>query len=51
MAATVSEKFAAIKKYYELGLWTIDQVKMAVLKGKITATEFKSITGKTYTAD
>lgn len=40
--------FYKIKSYYERNLWTIDQVKVAVEKGKITEEEFKIITGEGY---
>lgn len=42
--------FKRIQGYYNDGLWTIDQVKMAVTKGKITEEEYKVITGEDYTA-
>ena len=35
-----------VKKYYELGLWTLARVRNAVEKGALTAEEFKAITGK-----
>ena len=44
----MSEKFEAVKKYYDLGLWSDAKVKMAVVKGWITAKEYKTITGKKY---
>ena len=39
-----------IKGFYDKGLWTIEQVHIAVEKGKITAEEYKTITGQDYTA-
>ena len=42
------EKFEAVKKYFDLGMWSEQKVKNAVIKGWITAEEFKTITGKTY---
>ena len=39
---------AKVKEYYERGLWTEARVKNAVVKGAITADEFKAITGKDY---
>ena len=44
----MSAKFETVKKYYDLGLWTEEQVRNAVVKGWITAAEFKTITGKKY---
>jgi len=40
--------FEKIKFYYEMGLWDIERVKNVVTKGKITAEQFKEITGQTY---
>ena len=37
-----------IKKWYEQGLWSIDMVRNAVVKGRITSDEFKEITGEDY---
>lgn len=42
------EWFEKIKLYYETGLWDINRVKDAVVKGKITAEQFKEITGQDY---
>ena len=42
--------FVKIKGFYDKGLWTADQVHIAVEKGKITAEKFKTITGQDYTA-
>lgn len=36
-----------IKKWYSK-LWTLEMVKNAVIKGVITADEFKEITGEDY---
>ena len=44
----MSSKFAKVKEYYDAGLWSIDRVRNAVLKGWITAEEFEIITGKPY---
>jgi len=44
----MSENFETIKKYYDLRFWTEEKVKNAVIKGKITAKEFKDIVGKEY---
>lgn len=40
--------FDKIKKYYEQGFWTLDMVRNAVKKHKITAAEFLEITGVKY---
>lgn len=37
--------FEKIKKFYNLGLYTKDQVKMFYIKGKITETEYLQIIG------
>lgn len=37
-----------IKEYYGKGLWTKQMVRMAVIKGKITADDYQSITDETY---
>lgn len=41
-----------ITEYYtsEPKLWTLEQVKVAVTKGKITEAEYKEITGEDYVA-
>lgn len=41
-------KFDKVKYYYDNGLWTIKQVRNAVIKGWITAEEFEEITGEPY---
>ncbi len=41
-------KYEKVKYYYEKGFWTISQVRNAVLKGWITAIQFKEITGEDY---
>ena len=38
--------FDRIKKYYDAGLWTAKMVGNAVVKGKITAEQYKEITGE-----
>ena len=40
--------FERIKNYYDKGLWTKEQVKVSVEKGKITAIEYKEIVGENY---
>lgn len=37
-----------IKSYFDAGFWTLDMVKNAVKKGKITKAEFEEITGVKY---
>lgn len=37
-----------IKKWYEQGLWTVNMVRNAVVKGKLTAAEYAEITGEDY---
>ena len=43
-----SKKFEKSKNYYDKGLWTIDMVKNAVVKGWITEEEYYDITGQVY---
>lgn len=40
--------YQKIKKYYEAGLWNKEMVANAVVKGKITAEQYKEITGEDY---
>lgn len=40
--------FEKIKYWYSAGMWDIEKVRNAVAKGKITAAEFKEITGEDY---
>jgi len=42
--------YVKIKEYCDKGLWTIEQVHIAVVKNKITAEQYKEITGQEYTA-
>lgn len=44
----MSKKYATVKNYYDKGLWSIDRVRNAVVKGWITEEEFKEITGEEY---
>lgn len=52
----MSKKFNTVKKYYNTikpngnRLWSIEMVKNAVVKGWITAEEYKEITGEKYEA-
>ena len=45
-----SSKYAMVKEFFDMGVWNEPKVKNAVVKGFITETEYKSITGKTYKA-
>lgn len=40
--------FVKINRYYTMGKYTVDQVKIFVQTGKITEIEFKSITEQDY---
>ena len=44
----MSKYFNLVKKNYEKGLWSIDRVRDAVVKGWITEEEFYIITGENY---
>jgi hypothetical protein len=44
----MSPKFEKVLQYYRRGLWSIDKVRNAVVKGWITAEEFTIITGEAY---
>lgn len=43
-----SKMFEDIMAYYRNGFWTINQVRNAVVKNKITPSEFFEITGTEY---
>lgn len=47
----MSKWYKKIKSWYEAGYWTLTMVKNAVVKEKITAEEYKTITGEDYVAD
>lgn len=47
----MSSKFEKVKGYFERGLWSIERVRNAVVKGWITAEEFFIITGEVYGGD
>ena len=44
----MSSKFDKVKGYFERGLWNLERVRNAVVKGWITAEEFLAITGGFY---
>ena len=44
----MSKHFEQVKRYYDKGLWSIERVRNAVVKGWITAEEYKIITGEEY---
>lgn len=43
-----SKQFDRIKELYATGEWSKKWVKNAVVKGKITAEEYREITGEEY---
>lgn len=43
-----SPKYEKVKSYYEKKLWSIAAVRNAVVKGWITAEEFREITSLDY---
>lgn len=47
----MSKHFEMVKNYFDKGLWSITRVRNAVVKGWITAEEFKMITGEVYGDD
>ena len=48
MVISVSKRYDLIKQYYNAGLWNKKRVRDAVIKGWITADEYKEITGEGY---
>lgn len=44
----MSKLFERIKKWYQDGVWTKSMLVNAVAKGKITAEEYREITGEDY---
>ena len=42
--------FEKIKRYFDGGYYTIEEVKIFVKAGKITESQFTEITGEVYTA-
>ena len=45
---THSPEYDTIKFFYDHNLWDISKVHKAVEKGRITAEEYKEITGEDY---
>lgn len=45
---SMSGKAQTIQRYYELGVWSKERVRVAVEKGWITEEEYQSITGEEY---
>ena len=43
-----SNKYQLVSHYYRIKMWDESRVRNAVVKGWITADEFKEITGKDY---
>ncbi len=44
----MNSKYEKVKNYYEKGLWSIERVANAVLKGWITVDDFEEITGQVF---
>lgn len=44
----MSDKYEKVRNYYKNNLWTLEQVRNAVVKEWITGDEFMKITGKEY---
>lgn len=44
----MSKKYVKVKNYFENGLWNEERVASAVVKGWLTAEEFREITGVCY---
>lgn len=47
----MSKHSKKVKMYFDSGLWSIERVRNAVVKGWITAEEYKTITGEVYGDD
>ena len=41
----MSEKYEEYQKYYDLGIWSKAKLRNAVIKGKLTESEYEEITG------
>ena len=46
----MSPKFKRVKMHYDNGNWNKEMVRIAVVKGWITASEYEKITGEAYEA-
>ena len=42
--------FAIVKRYYDKGIYSKEDVKVFVRVGKLTETQYKEITGEDYVA-
>lgn len=40
--------FEKVKRFYDMGLYSVENVAVFVEKGKLTAAQFEEITGQTY---
>ena len=47
----MSAKYKTVKYYYDSGMWSIQKVRNAVVKGWITEAEFETITGEEYAGE
>lgn len=44
----MGDKYEKVRNYYKKGMWSLIQVRNAVVKGWITEDEFEEITGEIY---
>lgn len=44
----MGDKYEKVRNYYKKGMWSLTQVRNAVIKGWITEDEFEEITGEVY---
>ena len=44
----MSKHFKKVKGYYDSGLWSIERVRNAVIKGWSTGEEYRIITGENF---
>lgn len=42
--------FKIVKRYYDMGIYSADDVGKFVMSGRLTAEQYKTITGQDYTA-
>lgn len=42
--------YTAAKRYYDMGIYSKEQVALFVVKGRITEAEYKEITGEDFEA-